>query len=103
MATVAVDANHRRHTRRCNGRAVCSCSLRGDSANFHQILKRSIVRSKKRRADDRSPVAVMAKVLKHKYQKVTSIQQLDVELKVRIAAFLAPRSLGRLSMVRVGA
>ena len=100
--TVVVDASRLRHTRRCNGRATCSCELRIQSAFFQKTLTDIVAQGKKRRAGERRPAASVAHVTKRKYQRVSNIQQLSMELKVRISAFLAPRALGRLGMVRAG-
>lgn len=92
-----IDAKLVRHTRRCNGRDVCSCMLRVESAYFQKNLAGKAA-TKKRRVD--GPATVSAKAMTRKYQKVTNIQQLNFDLKLRIAAFLAPLALGRLGMVR---
>uniref|UniRef100_M4BJU4 F-box domain-containing protein n=1 Tax=Hyaloperonospora arabidopsidis (strain Emoy2) TaxID=559515 RepID=M4BJU4_HYAAE len=97
--TVVVDASRLRHTRRCNGRATCSCELRIQSAFFQKTLTDIVAQGKKRRAGERRPAASVAHVTKRKYQRVSNIQQLSMELKVRISAFLAPRALGRLGMI----
>ena len=85
------------HTRRCNGRDVCSCILRVESAYFHKNLAEKAA-AKKRRVDDRS---VTFKGVTRRYQKVTNIQKLSFELKLHITLFLPPRALGRLGMVRL--
>ncbi|KAF1775432.1 hypothetical protein GQ600_13324 [Phytophthora cactorum] len=85
-----------RHTRRCNGRDVCSCMLRVESAYFQKNLAGKAA-AKKRRGGI-AVVPVVSKSRTHAYQKVTNIQQLNYELKLYIAAFLAPISLGRLGM-----
>lgn len=84
-----------RHTRRCNGRDVCSCMLRMESAYFQKNLAGKAA-AKKRRVD----VPVASKNKAHKYERVVNIQQLNYEVKLYIAAFLDPPALGRLGMVR---
>ncbi|KAG2769646.1 hypothetical protein PC129_g1025 [Phytophthora cactorum] len=85
-----------RHTRRCNGRDVCSCMLRVESAYFQKNLAGKAAAKKRRGGIAVVPVASKSRT--HAYQKVTNIQQLSYELKLYIAAFLAPISLGRLGM-----
>ncbi|KAL4095947.1 hypothetical protein PRIC1_009314 [Phytophthora ramorum] len=87
-----MDANLVRHTRRCDGRAVCSCMLRVESAYFHKNLAGKAA-AKKRRVES-AAVAVRMR----KYVKVTNIQEISFELKLRVAAFLSPVALGRLGM-----
>lgn len=82
-----------RHTRRCNGRDVCSCMLRMESAYFQKNLAGKAA-AKKRRVD----VPVASKNKAHKYERVVNIQQLNYEVKLYIAAFLDPPALGRLGM-----
>lgn len=94
-----IDAKLVRHTRRCNGREVCSCMLRVESAYFQKNLVGKAA-AKKRRADTKAAVVAAARPKTRKSQKVTNIQQLNYELKLHIAAFLPPIALGRLGMVR---
>ncbi|EEY65868.1 uncharacterized protein PITG_03397 [Phytophthora infestans T30-4] len=70
--TSVIDAKLVRHTRRCNGRDVCSCMLRVESAYFQKNLTERAA-AKKRHGD-------------------------SATLKLYIAGFLAPISLGRLGM-----
>ncbi|POM71044.1 Hypothetical protein PHPALM_12441 [Phytophthora palmivora] len=90
-----IDAKLVRHTRRCNGREVCSCMLRVESAYFQKNLAGKAA-SKKRQVDSAAVASARGKT--RKYQKVTNIQQLNYELKLYIAAFLSPISLGKLGM-----
>ncbi|CAH0489364.1 unnamed protein product [Peronospora farinosa] len=82
------------HTRRCNGRDVCSCILRVESAYFQKNLADKVA-AKKRRVDDS---LITLKGVTRRYQRVTNIQKLQFELKLHITAFLTPRALGRLGM-----
>ncbi|OWZ24697.1 hypothetical protein PHMEG_000220 [Phytophthora megakarya] len=91
-----IDAKLVRHTRRCNGREVCSCMLRVESAYFQMNLAGKAV-SKKRQADS-NVVANKTKGKTHNYRKVTNIEQLNYELKLYIAAFLPPIALGNLGV-----
>ncbi|RLN63901.1 hypothetical protein BBJ29_004791 [Phytophthora kernoviae] len=96
-----------RHTRRCNGRDVCSCMLRVESAYFQKNLTGKA--AKKRRVESTnanasastsagSAVVVASQNKLHKYQRVTNLQQLSFELKQYLASFMAPVALGRLGM-----
>jgi hypothetical protein len=87
-ALAPIDAKLVRHTRRCNGRDICSCMLRVESAYFQKNLAEKAAAKKRRVAKTR---------LLH---KVTNLQQLNFELKLHVASFLAPVALGRLGMVR---
>ncbi|KAF4323693.1 hypothetical protein BBO99_00001485 [Phytophthora kernoviae] len=101
------DAKLVRHTRRCNGRDVCSCMLRVESAYFQKNLTGKA--AKKRRVESTnanasaststgSAVVVASQNKLHKYQRVTNLQQLSFELKQYLASFMAPVALGRLGM-----
>ncbi|KAI9995508.1 hypothetical protein PInf_012573 [Phytophthora infestans] len=94
--TSVIDAKLVRHTRRCNGRDVCSCMLRVESAYFQKNLTERA--AAKKRHGDSATVPVATKTKTHAYQKVANIQQFNYELKLYIAGFLAPISLGRLGM-----
>ncbi|CEG47485.1 uncharacterized protein PHALS_04356 [Plasmopara halstedii] len=83
-----------RHTRRCNGREVCSCMLRVESAYFQRNLVGKA--AAKKRLRDAAVVPVAVKSRKKGYRKVTHIQQLNYELKLHIAMFLSPVGLSRL-------
>lgn len=92
-----VDTKLVNHTRRCDGRDICSCILRVESAFFHRNLTGKAA-AKKRRVTASALAAVKGTV--SRYQKVTNIQHLSFELKILITSFLSPRALGRLGMVR---
>ncbi|KAI9906690.1 hypothetical protein PsorP6_004150 [Peronosclerospora sorghi] len=86
-----------RHTRRCNGRTICSCILRVESAYFHKKLVENA--AKKRRVNDSAAaIATTTTTMTRKYQKVTNIQGLQLDIKSHIASFLTPLALGRLGM-----
>ncbi|KAG7394915.1 hypothetical protein PHYBOEH_004472 [Phytophthora boehmeriae] len=97
------DAKLVRHTRRCNGRDVCSCMLRVESAYFQKNLtgkaaKKRRVEGANANASATSAVAVVPQNKQRKYQRVTNLQQFGFELKQYLASFMAPVALGRLSM-----
>ncbi|RLN86116.1 hypothetical protein BBJ28_00018638 [Nothophytophthora sp. Chile5] len=84
-----------RHTRSCNGRDMCSCMLRVESAYFQKNLVEKAV--KKRRMDSVA-FAVVARARPRKYQRITNIQQFSLEIKHHLAAFLGAVGLARLGM-----
>ncbi|TDH64774.1 uncharacterized protein CCR75_002119 [Bremia lactucae] len=82
------------HMRRCDGRDICSCELRLASACFQKNLVEKAAKKRRENPSLGPPV----KSNSYLYRKVTNIQQLELELKLCIAAFLAPTTLGRLGL-----
>ncbi|KAJ0404528.1 hypothetical protein P43SY_001628 [Pythium insidiosum] len=74
------------HTRRCNGRKLCSCLLRMESAYFRKNLTRQAVQSKR-------PMKIKGK------HTVKNLQQFELDVKQHIASFLATTEVALLGMV----
>ncbi|CAH0516191.1 unnamed protein product [Peronospora belbahrii] len=92
-----IDTKLVNHTRRCNGREICSCILRVESAYFQKNLTGKAA-AKKRRVNESAAVSVALKGTMRRQPRVTNIQQLSFELKLHITSFLAPLALGKLGM-----
>lgn len=93
------------HTRSCNGRKICSCILRLESAYFHKQL------AKKQREASKKARPALASVGNGKSKRsaraqlvvVKNLKDFSIEFKQHIASFLSGVDLAMLGMVSLPA
>ncbi|TYZ64237.1 hypothetical protein PybrP1_005916 [[Pythium] brassicae (nom. inval.)] len=95
-AAPAANATQMIHTRSCNGREVCSCILRLQSAYFQKNL---VAKTRKKPASATPEASPAKKPRRAAYRPVKNLQRFDTQVKQLIAVFLQPAELARLSMV----